>query len=67
MEDDKKSADQLMDAVMMLMAGGSDGLVGAKALFREIRDRHPGEIDITAAGMQARRLNLRRPVNSLPV
>lgn len=67
MEDDKKTADQLMDAVMMLMAGGSDGLAGAKALLREIRDRHPGEIDITAAGMQARRLNLRKPANTLTV
>lgn len=67
MDDDNKTADQLMDAVTMLMAGGSDGLAGAKALLREIRDRQPGELDITAAGMMARRLNLRKPANGLPV
>lgn len=67
MDEDTKTADQLLDAVMLMMAGGSEALVGARALLREIRDRHPGEFDITAAGMQARRLNLRRPANSLAV
>ena len=67
MDDDTKTADQLMDAVLLMMAGGPEAMVGARALLREIRDRNPGEFDITAAGMQARRLNLRRPANSLTV
>lgn len=67
MDDDKKTADQLMDAVLLMMQGGSDGIAGAKALLREILDRHPDAIDITSAGMMARRLNLRKPANGLPV
>lgn len=67
MDEDKKTADQLLDAVLLMLAGGPEATVGAKALLREIRDRHPDMIDITAAGMQARRLNLRRPANNLAV
>ncbi len=46
MNDDQKTADQLMDAVLLMLAG---------------------EFDISAAGMQAPRMNLRRAANSLAV
>lgn len=67
MDHDQKTADQLMDAVLIMLTGGPDAEGAAKALLREIRDRHPDELDITAAGMMARRLNLRKPANGLPV
>jgi hypothetical protein len=65
MDDDRKNADQLLDAVLLMLAGGTDGIAGGGALLREIRDLCPGEIDIAPAGIQARRLDLRRPANEL--
>lgn len=67
MEDDKKTADQLMEAVALLMSGGSDGLVGAKALLREIRDRNPDAVLQSSADIQLRRLGLKKPANLLSV
>ena len=65
MSDDKKTADQLMEAVALLMSGGSDGLVGAKALLREIRDRNPDAVLQSSADIQLRRLGLKKPANVL--
>lgn len=67
MEEDQKTADQLMDAVLMLMAGGPEGTVGAKALLREIRDRDPRALEAAAAGITLRRLGLKTPTNRLAV
>lgn len=66
MTDDEKTADQMMQVVALVLQGGEDAKAGARALLREIRERHPGEIEAAAATIQLRRLGLRTASNRLP-